>query len=252
MLPSLVPLPRKNTFLMTLIGLCFLCFALSEARADVKGIPFSDQFASAAFPYARTVAGCTEWRRPDRFGDEWGPVSFAGACQEHDRCFHTQGANWSDCNQRFRADLEAACERDLGRERLEKGRASKPDPQALKLCYEIVGLYQAKVQDRDVVRRFDLAQKQADLYMKYVRGVVNDVFRAVLKRSASSKEQDQALKTLTDDYSLDDLKAALMGQRLDESSQDGSQEISASDGPMPVIDTAAQAVQTLAEPEITQ
>lgn len=241
----MLSLPKKQSFLMTLIGLSFLCFALSEARADVKGIPYNQQFASAAFPYARTVSGCTEWRRPDRFGDEWGPVSFAGACQEHDRCFHRPGADWSECNQRFQADLHAACERDLGRERLEKGKASKPDAQALKLCYEIVSLYQAKVQDKDVVRRFELAQRQSQLYLQYVRTVVNETFKSVLRRDATTKEQEQALKTLADDYSLDDLKAALMGQRIDENSNENRGSLSALAEPMPMIDATAAAAGTV-------
>lgn len=206
---------KNNSSILTLLASCLLCFALGEARADVKGIPHTDRFASASFPYARTVTGCTEWRRPERFGDEWGPVSFAGACQEHDRCFHTPGSTWGDCNQGFLQDMQAACDRDLATDRLNKGKSSQPDAQALKLCYEIVSLYVAKVQDRDVARRFELSQKQEQDYLQYVSNVVNDVFKTVLKRGASDKEQTQALKTLASDYSLDDLKAALMGQRLD-------------------------------------
>jgi hypothetical protein len=56
---------RKNSFLLTILALCFLCALLTgQARADGKGIPYNDQFVSASFPYARTVSGCTDWRRP--------------------------------------------------------------------------------------------------------------------------------------------------------------------------------------------
>lgn len=226
-----VKLVKQNSFVLTVIALSLLCFALaSVARADVKGIPRVERFASASFPHARTVSGCTEWRRPDRLADQWGPVSFAGACQAHDQCFHTLGTSWAACNQEFLKDLQASCDRDLATERLTKGRSGTPDAQAVKLCYEIVNLYVAKVQDKDVARRFELAQRQTRDYLAYVKSVVNDVFKSVLNRSASAQEQDQALKTLESDYTLDDLKAALMGQRLDQDAVE----------PMPVIDRTAE------------
>jgi hypothetical protein len=52
----------------------------------------------------------------------------------------------------------------------------------------------------------------------------------VLRREATSEEKDRALATLAKDYSLDDLKAALMGERLDSDRTAGNAE------PMPVID----------------
>ena len=87
LLRLLLKLPTPKS--LCRLGLACLCLpalilASSLARADVKGIPASSQFASAAFPHARKVKGCTPWRRPERLGDEWGPVSFAGACEEND------------------------------------------------------------------------------------------------------------------------------------------------------------------------
>ena len=44
---------------------------------------------------------------------------------------------------------------------------------------------------------------------------VNGVYRAVLRRNATKAEASRALATMTEDYNLDDLKAALMGNRLE-------------------------------------
>ena len=131
----------KEAFLYTVVALGLLIVALREARADVKGIPVDDRFVAASFPYARTVDGCTSWRKPERYGDKWSVVSFADACVAHDQCFHTLGVTWADCNQRFLDGLHAACARDLKRETLERGRPGEPDPQALRLCYEIGDVY---------------------------------------------------------------------------------------------------------------
>lgn len=205
-----------NRYLLTLIGLALLCAALSDARADVKGIPFDERFATASFPYARQVEGCTAWRRPATMTnaeDRWGAVSFAGACQDHDRCYHTPGASWGECNGRFLEDLKAACARDLKAESLSKTKAGEPDAQALSLCHEIANLYAAKVGEATSAKRYALAQQMAGEYLDYVRTVVDGIYKELLRRGATAKEQDQALATLARDYSLDDLKAALMGVR---------------------------------------
>jgi hypothetical protein len=223
---------KKSSFLLTVIALSFLCFALAEAKADVKGIPYNEKFQAASFPYARQVDNCTAWRKPDRLSDNWGAVSFSGACQLHDRCYHTPSANWGECNQNFLSDMKKACDRDLERQRLEKGQHGRPDGQALALCYEIANLYFAKVQTAEAQKRFELAQAQEREYLKYVRTVIDSVYKDVLRRPATNAEKDRALATLAKDYTLDDLKAALMGQRMDA-------DRTASADPMPVIDESA-------------
>ncbi len=226
---------KSNTFLLKVLALCLLCTALSEARADVKGIPATDEFAAARFPYARVVDGCTAWRRPANMGDEWGNVSFAGACQQHDLCYHTAGKGWGDCNQGFLQDLRASCDRDLKRAALAAGKLGNPDGDALRLCYDIANLYFAKVQESDAAKRFQIAQQQQQAYLGYVRGVVDGLYKAVLRRGATDKEKDRALETLSQDYSLEDLRSALMGARVDEVNAAGG----AAGAVMPAIDDSA-------------
>jgi hypothetical protein len=229
-LPSIV---RRNSFVLTVIALSFLCAVLAgRAKADVLGIPHTSRFDSASFPYARTVKGCTDWRRPAssalaKGGDQWGPVSFAGACQEHDRCFHTPGSTLSQCNVQFLTDLRASCARDLKQETLAKGQVGEPDAQALRLCHEIANMYFTRVQEPGVASRHAFAQKMALEYLRYVRGVVAEVYRDVLRRKPTDRELDKALAALRRDYSLDDLKSALMGAKMDGEA-----------APMPQLDAA--------------
>lgn len=213
---------RQNSFLLTVIGLSFLCAVLSsQARADAKGIPFSDLFQSASYPYARVISGCTEWRRPVGMGDEWSGVSFAGACQIHDKCYHTLGTSWGDCNQKFQEALRHACDRDLEAARLTAGKSGKPDGQAVQLCYEITNMYMNQVQSIDAAKRFEFSQKQQQAYLEHVRKVISSVYEAVLRRPASSHEQERALRALEEEYTLDDLKTALMGAKSDHDSSGG-------------------------------
>ncbi len=229
----LYPLLKKSSFLLTVLFLSLLCFALKEAKADVKGIPFNARFQSASYPYARQVDNCTAWRKPDRLNDSWGAVSFSGACRIHDRCFHTPGSSWGECNEQFLIDMKKACDRDLERQRLEKGQHGRPDDQALALCYDIANIYFGKVQTAEAQKRHELAQAQEQEYLKYVSSVVNQVYKDVLRRPATSQEKDRALATLARDYSLDDLKAALMGERMEADRTAGAD-------PMPPVDDTAE------------
>lgn len=210
---------RKNSFLLTILALSFLCAMLTgQARADGKGIPYNDQFVSASFPFARTVSGCTDWRRPEGMSDEWSGVSFAGACQQHDRCYHSAKMSWGECNQQFQENLRSACDRDLEAARLAAGKFGKPDGQALQLCYEITNLYMGRVQSSDAAKRFEFSQKQQLSYMEYVRKVVDRVFVDLLKRSATARELERTIAALEGEYSLEDLKTALMGSKGEEGS----------------------------------
>lgn len=211
----------------------------THAWADVKGLPYSDRFQSAAYPYARLVSGCTEWRRPTKdMGDTWGAVSFAGACEQHDRCFHTIGATIAACNEAYLKDLKASCNRDLDRARLESGRVGKADAAAVSLCYQIAGHYAAQVESPDAAKRFAFDQAQEHEYLQWVRGVVSDVYRSVLRRAATPKEESRALATLEQDYSLGDLKAALMGARLDQEARE----------PLPDIELVGEPTATAIDP----
>lgn len=206
---------RRPTFVFAVVVLSLLCVALREAKADTLGIPFDERFATASFPLAQKSDGCGTWRQPERMTELWGPVDFGAACAEHDLCFFTPGKSWAECNQQFLSDLRVSCERDLKKENLEKGRPGAPDLQAVTLCFEIANLYFVRVQDKEGARRFQAAQKQGASYFDYVKGVIDGIYRSIVKRGATADEKAKALNALAQDYSLDDLKAALMGAKMD-------------------------------------
>ena len=145
--------------------------------------------------------------------DEWSGVSFAGACLQHDRCYHTANSSWGECNQKFQENLRLACDRDLEAARLAAGKFGKPDGQALQLCYEITNLYMGRVQSSDAAKRFEFSQKQQLSYMDYVRKVIDRVFVDLLKRPATTRELERTIAALEGEYSLEDLKTALMGSK---------------------------------------
>lgn len=209
--------PFRMSAVGVLVALCWFSTARSEARADIKGVPYSEQFKTAQFPYAHVAQTCDDWRKPERFADDqFGDVSFSGACVEHDRCFHTLGMSWGACNERFRDDLHAACARDIKRADLELGLHKAPDGQALKMCEQVAALFLARVQVKESPRHFEDAQAHQRSYLQYVRGVIDTTYRSALRRKATKTEQFKALKALAREWTLDDLKASLMGAKIDE------------------------------------
>jgi hypothetical protein len=220
----LLKLIGRYSFVITLIALSFLCFALAEAKADTLGLPYNQTFEKASFPYARVLSGCTEWRQPAQLansGDQWGPVSFAGACQAHDQCFHNpagliampkgQPASWGECNRQYLADLRLACERDLQKARLENGALGEPDSSALQLCYEIANLYFERAQAPAAVKRFEFAQKMAGEYLTFVRGVLGDLYKELKGRPGTKAEVEKALAALFDGQDIDTIKISING-----------------------------------------
>jgi hypothetical protein len=203
----------RYSYIVTLLVLCFLCFALNEAKAETQGLPYQPTFEAAAFPFARVLTSCTQWRRPTQISeDQWGAVSFAGACQAHDQCFHTpadylkmlaqgaagesKGISWSECNRRYLKDLRQACNRDLKQARLAKGELGEADPSALQLCYEIANMYFEKAQTPAAVKRFEISQRKEEEYLDSLRGLMRQTYKEVLGRAATAKEVEQGLLSL--------------------------------------------------------
>ena len=201
-------LPRRLLLFVVLV------FGM-PAAGDILGIPTDPRFASARYPYARIVKGCTAWRQPSRLGPRFSPIDFDGACQKHDMCFHTLGRSWGECNQEFLSDLRLACDRDLKRQRLEAGIPGAPDMQALHLCYDITDLFLVRVQEPSAIRRYELAQKQQFQYLAHVQAAIQKIFIAVLRRPATDDEEAEALARLTAGTPLNEIRRLLVTSRAD-------------------------------------
>lgn len=77
-------------------------------------IPWNGDFPCAEYPYGQHIDACSGFSDPEQVRDDWGPVSFVDACNDHDKCYYTWGSLPSECNKQFFGDLKYACERDLG------------------------------------------------------------------------------------------------------------------------------------------
>ena len=208
--------PRKSQDrIFPLIAMCTALFAgmlISESRADVQGIPDHDVFIRAEYPYARVLETCTTWRRPEGMGDTWGVVSFRAACQQHDKCFHSQGASWGSCNRQFLVDLRGACDRDLKAEVLARGGLGEPEPEQVQLCYEIANLFHGQVQKPDVRKRFTFAQEVQEQYRGHVEVSLRQLFSETIGREPSAAELANAFESLDSGMSFDDIKRGLGGE----------------------------------------
>jgi hypothetical protein len=158
----------------------------NTAHSDTNGIPFNPIFPKAQYPYAQAPDACSGVTdRPDSNGeikDNWGPVDFRGACNNHDKCFYTIGSNPNTCNKNFLSDLKAACYRDLkisinvpaptlsnpfGTRRVD----GPPEPTSLTTCYSIATTYYAGVQAGvQLTSVFIDAQNKQRAYESWVAG----------------------------------------------------------------------------------
>lgn len=227
----LLKMMGRYSYLLTLVFLCFLCFALAEAKAkaDTLGLPYNPDFEKAEFPYARVLSGCTDWRQPASYGDTWGPVSFASACHFHDKCFHTvdvltgipgvaplasgKGASWGECNRQYSEDLRQACRRDLQTARLEKGQLGEPDPAALQLCFEIANLYLERAQAPTSIKRFEIAQKMEKEYLTAIRKVIVNLYLEERGNLPAPSELKKAMSALEKGQDIDFIIESIVGRR---------------------------------------
>jgi hypothetical protein len=176
LMSKLSHLKIKNIFCLSSIFLFSVTSLRADpVQADVNGIPSNAQFPKAEYPYSQAPDGCSGWQSPKEVRDNWGPVSFTGACNTHDKCYYTLGSNWNTCNERFYSDLRAACERDLRTSiRVPAPTLSNPlrtrrvdlppDPVRLTPCYAIATSYYGGVQAGVVFDVFKDAQSKQKQY----------------------------------------------------------------------------------------
>jgi hypothetical protein len=164
----------SNIFLFSIVSL-----HVDPVRADVNGIPSNAQFPKAEYPYSQAPDGCSGWQSTREVRDNWGPVSFTGPCNTHDKCYYTLGSNWNTCNERFYSDLRTACERDLripiknpftGKR---TGKHLPPDPARLSLCYSLATAYYGGVQTGVAFGVFKDAQNLQRDYERWVASIKN-------------------------------------------------------------------------------
>lgn len=140
------PLSRlRGSFLLTLVALSGMCVFLKTLKA-------ADMQMAAADLAVASTAKCDEWRKPGQFDEAWESVSFNKACAAHDVCYHTPGASWSLCNQKYQKDLRSACDQALD---------PSLDPSlgpSLAVCYDIADQYFNRVQRPVALRKFQNAQ----------------------------------------------------------------------------------------------
>jgi hypothetical protein len=183
LMSKLSHLKIKNIFCLSSIFLFSVTSLHADpAQADVNGIPYNAQFPKAEYPYSQAPDGCSGWQSPKEVRDNWGPVSFTGACNTHDKCYYTLGSNWNTCNERFYSDLRAACERDLRTSiRVPAPTLSNPlrtrrvdlppDPVRLTPCYAIATSYYGGVQAGVVFDVFKDAQSKQKQYNEWIASI---------------------------------------------------------------------------------
>lgn len=211
--------PQSADRIFPIVVLCtviFGCLVFSEGRADIQGIPKSETFRRAEYPYARVLQTCTAWRKPDQVTDTWGAVSFRSACQHHDKCFHTLGTSWSSCNRQFLIDLRESCDRDLKQAHLELGFVGDPEGRQVQSCYEIANLFHAKVQNTDVREKFRFAQEVQKRYLAHVEDALKVLFERVLRRAPTNLELVDATEALDAGMSFTDIERGLASSQRDE------------------------------------
>lgn len=181
--------------------------------AENLGLAYNEKFPTAAFPFARVVTGCTDWRTPSQLGDEWGKVSFKSACSAHDECFHSLNASWGECNQQFKRDLHAACRRDLRRARLGRGQVGEPEVESLKMCFDIADMYFGQVQKVEVIKKFEFAQKMQRAYLRLVFNELTEGYKSIMGRDPSKDKILELFQSLMDGIPVTKVYAGIKSEQ---------------------------------------
>ena len=103
--------------------------ALKMSDEDARGItrqsivlPLNSNFPDAQYPYASKPNGCSTeeleyaYDLSNTFSndDEW----LNKACDEHDKCYYTEGSNYKECNAKFIVNTIDSCNEITGRNTL--------------------------------------------------------------------------------------------------------------------------------------
>lgn len=153
--------------------------------AEVDAATDRDKYPDAAFPYAKKPNGCGSLGFDESAGrdlrDTWGRVIFTESCNNHDRCYYTNGTEWNVCNRNFYNSLRANCERDSKRRECLVPKIGGgclqwapwiPDPVMLSACYSVATLYYTGVQVGVALSIFRDAQKLQGEYNKWFRSYI--------------------------------------------------------------------------------
>jgi len=87
-----------------------------QARGVTKSgivIPYNPNFPKALYPYAAKPDGCSAEGLQDLY-DQSNDLSndakwFESVCDEHDRCYYTEGTTSKECNAKFIVEIMDAC-----------------------------------------------------------------------------------------------------------------------------------------------
>lgn len=109
---SLIFLSALTVFLSTSVARANEMSHLMQSRRPIPDFDCNEvpkEFKNAQHPYAKKPDGCSGISSPKEVRDTWGPVKFTKACNEHDKCYYTEGSKAEDCNSEFFTNLLVAC-----------------------------------------------------------------------------------------------------------------------------------------------
>ena len=121
---------------------------------DCNEVP--KEFRNAQHPYAKKPDGCSGINSPKEVRDTWGPVNFTKACNEHDKCYYTEGSKAKDCNSEFLTNLLVAC-----------AQAKIKDRKVRAACTVLATSYAAGVEAGVKMGMFEEAQKLQHAYNQW-------------------------------------------------------------------------------------
>jgi hypothetical protein len=75
----------------------------------------SNGFSTSAYPYYDAVNGCGSEPPTNLVPDAFYFVPLTEACNNHDRCYMTEGSSQWDCDTALREDIRSACRSAIGR-----------------------------------------------------------------------------------------------------------------------------------------
>lgn len=109
----------------------------------------SNGFSTSAYPYYDAVNGCGSEPPTNLVPDAFYFVPLTGACNNHDRCYMTEGSLQSNCDTSLLNDIRSACKSAIGKiwpiPPAPPGVLWKHDAKSLARCYAAAQTYYAAV-----------------------------------------------------------------------------------------------------------
>jgi hypothetical protein len=122
----------------------------TPTAAQIDAWAKTNGFSDSAYPLYDAVNGCGSEPPTDLVPDKFYFVSFTDACNNHDRCYNTEGTSQPACDLGLRGDLRAACKSAIGwlnplMPPAPPGTLWKHDAASLARCYAMAETYFAAV-----------------------------------------------------------------------------------------------------------